>query len=79
MLFSSDTARTYVTLRFIVVSTNSNRAPLHESHDPLKVSLVNNAPIVLEGFWIVCVKLLQCVKQKINDVQSVCNLRIKDN
>lgn len=62
MLFSSNTPRTYVALGFIAVSTNSNRAPLHESHDPLKVPLVNNASIVLKGFWIVCVKLLQCVK-----------------
>lgn len=62
MLFSSNTPRTYVALGFIAVSTNSNRAPLHESQDPLKVPLVNNASIVLKGFWIVCVKLLQCVK-----------------
>lgn len=53
---------TYVALGFITVSTNSNCAPLHKSHQPLKVPLVDNTSVVLKGLWIVCVKLLQCVK-----------------
>lgn len=54
--------RTYIALGFITVSTNSNCAPLHKSHQPLKVPLVDNTSVVLKGLWIVCVKLLQCVK-----------------
>ena len=51
-------SRTNVALGFITISTNSNGAPLHQSHDPLKVSLVDDASIVLEGLWIISVKLL---------------------
>lgn len=65
----SNTPVTYIALRFIAVSTNGNRAPLHESHDPLKVPLVDNTSVVLKGLWVVGVKLLQCGKHRMNDCQ----------
>lgn len=66
---------TYVALRFITVSTNSNCASLHQPHDPLIVPLVDDASIVLIVFWIICVKLLEGVTLKTCYLQ---NLRIKD-
>lgn len=54
---------TYVALGFITVTTNSNGAPLQQSHNPLIVSLVNNTSVVFKGLRIICVKLLQCVTQ----------------
>lgn len=59
-----NTQHTNIALRFIVVSTHSHRAALHEGHDPLEVSLVNDAPVVLKGLWTGCVKLLQGVNHK---------------
>lgn len=50
--------RTNIALGFITVSSNSNRAPLHQGHDPLKVPLVDDPPVILKGFWIVSVKFL---------------------
>lgn len=64
-----NTPLTYVALGFITVSTNSDRAPLHERHEPLKVPLVDNASVVLKGLWIVCVELLQRVKYKTKGAQ----------
>lgn len=49
----------YVALGFISISTKRNGAPLHETHDPLKLALVNDAAVVITGLWAVSVKLLQ--------------------
>lgn len=50
--------RTDVALRFIAVPANSHLGPLHQSHDPLKVLLVNDTSVVIEGLWIVGIKFL---------------------
>lgn len=70
MTCSYNTANTYVALGLITVSAHSDGAPIHQRHDPLEMSLVDDAPIILKGLWIVCVKLLQSLKHN-RDVQLV--------
>lgn len=59
MSSSYNTTNTYVALGLITVSAHSDGAPIHQRHDPLEMSLVDDAPIVLKGLWIVRVKHLQ--------------------
>lgn len=68
---------TYIALGFIRVSTNNNRAALHESHDSLKMPLVDDASVVLKSLWIVCVKLLYCVKGRSFKNKRSINDRLK--
>lgn len=50
---------TNIALGFIAVPANSHLGPLHQSHDPPKVLLVDDPSVVIEGLGIVGIKLLR--------------------
>ena len=49
---------TYVAVRLVVVSAYGDVAVVQHGHNPLKVALVDDAPIVRAGLWTLCVEIL---------------------